>query len=310
MTDRILSRSFLDQDATGNHTKGSLEVEVLVEQDVTPPLPSTTSPDDSTTVFRGKRQVKVAETPDGSSSSSSDDEGERRFSLSAVQTVEGGEIGGNRTSNSDAAVSATGRAVDVEITCTLIDTATGEQHLVPFAGKLPDWQMGLSPSIPAPRPRANAHGKRTSIAAAGIEDPSGDGRRRSTSGDAAGMQAGSHGNVPASTASRSVMLFRLELPEAVRAWSAEDPQLYTLVVGLTRDIEGNGAEPVQFESARVGFRSVRVMNGQLLVNGRAVMLAGVNRHEHDPDTGKTVSEASMRQDIVMMKRCGVVNVFL
>ncbi|CAN0045085.1 unnamed protein product, partial [Hapterophycus canaliculatus] len=102
-------------------------------------------------------------------------------------------------------------------------------------------------------------------------------------------------------------------------WSAEDPQLFTLVLRLSskrRGTQGSGrnageeqwggaSSPPdidQFESARVGFRSVVVSSGQLLVNGSAVMVAGVNRHEHDPDTGKTVSEASMRRDIIMMKR--------
>ena len=100
-------------------------------------------------------------------------------------------------------------------------------------------------------------------------------------------------------------MFRLEVPGEVRAWSAEDPQLYTLVISLRgeeAEEEEEEDERLQFESANVGFRSVQVASGQLLVNGRAVMVAGVNRHEHDPDTGKSVSEESMRRDIVLMKR--------
>jgi len=52
----------------------------------------------------------------------------------------------------------------------------------------------------------------------------------------------------------------------------------------------------------VGFRSVEVRDRQLLVNGRRVMIRGVNRHEHDPLRGKAVGEASMLSDIRLMKQ--------
>jgi beta-galactosidase len=53
--------------------------------------------------------------------------------------------------------------------------------------------------------------------------------------------------------------------------------------------------------ARIGFRSVEMSSGRLLVNGKAVTLRGVNRHEHDPYTGHVVSHDSMRDDILLMK---------
>ncbi len=81
-------------------------------------------------------------------------------------------------------------------------------------------------------------------------------------------------------------------------WSAEQPHLFTLVLCL-RDSAGN---PLELESARVGFRSSEVKNGKLLVNGKPIIVKGVNRHEHDPRTGHFVTEASMRQDIVLMKQ--------
>lgn len=81
-------------------------------------------------------------------------------------------------------------------------------------------------------------------------------------------------------------------------WSAETPHLYTLVLSLA-DGQGRTVEAV---SCRVGFRRVRVENGRLLINGRAVRLYGVNRHEMDPDTGQAVSLERMREDIILMKR--------
>eukprot|EP00929_Paragymnodinium_shiwhaense_P078999 TRINITY_DN41006_c0_g1_i1.p1 TRINITY_DN41006_c0_g1~~TRINITY_DN41006_c0_g1_i1.p1 ORF type:complete len:1244 (+),score=201.97 TRINITY_DN41006_c0_g1_i1:43-3774(+) len=82
--------------------------------------------------------------------------------------------------------------------------------------------------------------------------------------------------------------------ENVRQWSAETPTLYTLVVTLQ-------PTPSEAISLRVGFRSVEVRCGRLLVNGKAVTLRGVNRHEHDPKTGHVVSRESMLDDIRLMK---------
>ncbi|CAM9719769.1 unnamed protein product [Chrysoparadoxa australica] len=80
----------------------------------------------------------------------------------------------------------------------------------------------------------------------------------------------------------------------VRPWSAEQPNLYTLVVAL---------DGVQYEGSAVGFRSVEVTSaGQLCVNGRPIMVCGVNRHEHDDSFGKVVSEESMILDIKLMKQ--------
>lgn len=79
-------------------------------------------------------------------------------------------------------------------------------------------------------------------------------------------------------------------------WSAEIPHLYTLILSLA-------AEGVSESfSCRVGFRKVELKDGVLLINGKYVYLKGVNRHEHDPDTGHYVSRESMIQDICMMKQ--------
>jgi beta-galactosidase len=83
-----------------------------------------------------------------------------------------------------------------------------------------------------------------------------------------------------------------------KLWSAEIPNLYTLVLEYL-DESGN---VTQVESCRVGFRTVEIANGQVLVNDRPIIVCGVNRHEHDPAEGKVVSLASMKRDIEILKQ--------
>ncbi|WP_380931327.1 glycoside hydrolase family 2 TIM barrel-domain containing protein [Sphingomonas arantia] len=87
----------------------------------------------------------------------------------------------------------------------------------------------------------------------------------------------------------------------VRSWSAETPNLYTLLVEM---IDAQG-KVMQATAQRIGFRDVAVQGGRLTVNGRPVYIRGVNRHEHDPDTFHVISMASMRRDMEMMKRNNV-----
>lgn len=87
----------------------------------------------------------------------------------------------------------------------------------------------------------------------------------------------------------------------VKPWTAETPNLYTLVVTLT-DPSGNVIEST---AARIGFRDIRIENRQLLVNGEPVLIRGVNRHDHCDETGKVISEALMRKDIETMKQHNV-----
>ncbi|MFF9808359.1 glycoside hydrolase family 2 TIM barrel-domain containing protein [Streptomyces coeruleorubidus] len=81
--------------------------------------------------------------------------------------------------------------------------------------------------------------------------------------------------------------------DAVRPWSAEDPHLYEAVV----------TTPGEEVHLRVGFRTVTVTDsGVLTVNGRRVVLRGVNRHEFTPDRGRAVTLDDMRRDVESMKR--------
>ncbi|WP_163922892.1 beta-galactosidase [Photobacterium sp. Alg240-V54] len=80
-------------------------------------------------------------------------------------------------------------------------------------------------------------------------------------------------------------------------WSAEIPYLYRAVIGLY-----NGDKLIECESYNVGFRQVEISNGQLLINGKPLLIRGVNRHEHHPITGHYITEASMIEDIKLMKQ--------
>lgn len=83
--------------------------------------------------------------------------------------------------------------------------------------------------------------------------------------------------------------------EDVRPWSAEHPYLYTLVVHA-------GGEEIR---QQVGFRRVEIRDVQLLVNGKPILIKGVNRHEIDPDGGYQVSRERMEQDIRLMKEMNI-----
>ncbi|MBK8900560.1 MAG: DUF4981 domain-containing protein [Anaerolineaceae bacterium] len=81
-------------------------------------------------------------------------------------------------------------------------------------------------------------------------------------------------------------------------WSADDPYLYTLLLTLC-DEAGEIAAVVP---QKVGFRRVEVKDARLLVNGTAVKLRGVNRHEHHPDYGRALPYATMLADVLLMKQ--------
>ena len=83
----------------------------------------------------------------------------------------------------------------------------------------------------------------------------------------------------------------------VQAWSAEKPVLYTALLALTGPDGQTG-----YTSTRVGFRTALVDELFFLVNGKRVMIKGVNIHEHDPYTGHVVSEETMRRDFELMKQ--------
>lgn len=76
-------------------------------------------------------------------------------------------------------------------------------------------------------------------------------------------------------------------------WSAETPNLYQLVY----KVDGES-----YYHHRIGFRDVKIADGQLWVNGQSITIKGVNRHEHDPYNARTVSRDLMEQDVILMKQ--------
>jgi beta-galactosidase len=88
---------------------------------------------------------------------------------------------------------------------------------------------------------------------------------------------------------------------SVRPWSAERPTLYAGTLRSDTD-DPSDAETV---TLALGFRTVTIEGGRLLVNGRPVFFRGVNRHDHDPDRGRVADLDTMRRDIVLMKQHNV-----
>ena len=88
--------------------------------------------------------------------------------------------------------------------------------------------------------------------------------------------------------------------ETVHPWSAEDPYLYELEIALERD----GAI-VDAVTMPVGFRSIKVKGENFLVNGKAILLNGVNMHDFSPTGGLTVEKEEVKQDLLRMKRCNI-----
>jgi len=94
---------------------------------------------------------------------------------------------------------------------------------------------------------------------------------------------------------RALMILPVTQPQL---WSAEIPALYRAVVTLLDEHQ----RVVDVEAFDVGFRRVTIEQGQLCLNGQPLLIRGVNRHEHHPERGQVVDEASMRRDIELMKQ--------
>ena len=120
--------------------------------------------------------------------------------------------------------------------------------------------------------------------------------------DADGREAGRPVSATARAAAGGEQRLALALPlRAPRRWSAETPYLYTALLTL----KDGGGRTVEVIPSRVGFRTVEIRGGRLLVNGQAILVKGVNRHEHSPDSGHYVERAWMVLDIELMKQHNV-----
>jgi beta-galactosidase len=84
-------------------------------------------------------------------------------------------------------------------------------------------------------------------------------------------------------------------------WSSETPELYTVVVSLISP----AGDVVEATSCKIGFRRVEIGDRELLINGKPVMIRGMNRHEHDPVRGKAITREGMLADVRLMKQFNV-----
>ena len=90
--------------------------------------------------------------------------------------------------------------------------------------------------------------------------------------------------------------FKTTIP-SVKPWSAEYPNLFTLVLE-TKDSKG---KTIEISRTKIGFRSIEIKNGLLLVNGQRITIKGVNTQETDPETGHVMSEEMIMKDIKLWK---------
>jgi len=98
----------------------------------------------------------------------------------------------------------------------------------------------------------------------------------------------------------SIYRFHANIPQ-VKTWNAEHPHLYTLLISY-KDNKGNTLESI---AHKIGFRTVEIKHGLFQVNGMAIKLKGVNRHEHDMNTAKVVNREGMLHDIRVMKQFNI-----
>ena len=88
--------------------------------------------------------------------------------------------------------------------------------------------------------------------------------------------------------------------ENVRKWSAEAPELYTLCVSIF-----NGKQHIVKKQIRIGFKTVEIKGNVLYINGKKVIIKGVNRHDFDPDFGWAVPRERYYQDLYLMKNANI-----
>lgn len=115
--------------------------------------------------------------------------------------------------------------------------------------------------------------------------------------DAQGVEVNS-GMCPGEITTDAVAEFSATI-DGVKPWSAEEPNLYTLVIKTT------SGDETEIISEKIGFRTVEIKNRQLLVNGQPILVKGVNLHEHNEFTGHYVDTALMIKDFELMKRYNV-----
>lgn len=89
--------------------------------------------------------------------------------------------------------------------------------------------------------------------------------------------------------------------ENIEKWTPETPNLYKAIMTLI----SAESEEVDFESCKIGFKKIEIVDGVILLNGKRIIVRGVNRHEHEAYGGRTVSREHMVEEIKLMKRLNI-----
>lgn len=81
-------------------------------------------------------------------------------------------------------------------------------------------------------------------------------------------------------------------------WSAEEPNLYTLLV----ELKNESGSTIEYRSVRIGFKTLIINGSIMFLNGKKLKLLGVNRHEFSPVDGRAIKMKDMVKDVTIMKQ--------
>lgn len=105
-------------------------------------------------------------------------------------------------------------------------------------------------------------------------------------------------NLPVEGSVNNVLHFRYELKKTVNAWSNTDPYLYELLI----EVQNEKDETVEVVPYPIGFRKIELKDGKMLLNGKRLIINGVNRHEWNARSGRCIIEADEKWDIECIRR--------
>lgn len=105
-------------------------------------------------------------------------------------------------------------------------------------------------------------------------------------------------NLPVEGSVNNVLHFRYELKKTVNAWSNADPYLYELLI----EVQNEKDETVEVVPYPIGFRKIELKDGKMLLNGKRLIINGVNRHEWNARSGRCITEADEKWDIECIRR--------
>ena len=105
-------------------------------------------------------------------------------------------------------------------------------------------------------------------------------------------------NLPVEGSVNNEIRFRYELEKSVHAWSNEDPYLYELLI----EVQNEKGETVEVVPYQIGFRKIELKDGKMLLNGKRLIINGVNRHEWNARSGRCITEDDEKWDIECIRR--------